>query len=348
MPVRGPATDEAPATGDVPPQDDDPAPASETAQASEAPELAPAAEAANAQGRKGSRGRRRRKRSLWRELPILVAIALILAVVIKTYAVQAFFIPSGSMENTLKVNDRVLINKLIYDFRAVHRGDIVVFNGDGTWNPGPLPRPSNFFAEFADGFASMFGFGPAGEIYVKRVIGVPGDHVACCDAQGRVTVNNVPLNERSYLYPGEEPSQIRFNITVSEGHVWVMGDHRGVSEDSRYHLGSPGGGAIPESSILGRAFVIIWPPSRWRILPIPGTFQQSALNGKTAGAGASDPAAALDGARLASASPAVPLTLGFAAAVPLTWLQRRIRRLAGDAYPTLARMLMNWRTLRVK
>jgi len=320
MSVGEPTTDDVPGQEAGSPADDEPAPASETAQAGEAKEPAADTEPAVVPARKGRRGRRRRKRSLWRELPILIAVALVLAVVIKTYAVQAFFIPSGSMENTLDVNDRVLINKLVYDFRGVHRGDIVVFNGDGTWNPGPLPGSSNFFAEFANGFASMFGFGPAGEIYVKRVIGLPSDHVACCDAQGRVTVNNVPLNEGSYLYPGEVPSQIRFNINVPEGHVWVMGDHRSVSEDSRYHLVSPGGGAIPESSILGRAFVIIWPPSRWRILPIPDTFQKSAF----------------------------PLTLGFAAAVPLTWLQRRLRRLPCRTRLTLPRMVMNWRTLRVK
>jgi signal peptidase I len=218
------------------------------------------------------------------------------------------------MQNTLDINDRVLINKLVYDFRGIHRGDIVVFNGDGTWNPGPLPGNSNFFSDFASGFASMFGFGHASDIYVKRVIGLPGDRVACCDAQGRVTVNNVPLNEGSYLYPGDAPSQIRFSVTVPADHLWVMGDQRNVSEDSRYHLGSPGGGAIPESSVLGRAFVIIWPPSRWRFLPIPDTFQQPALNARPAAA------AGLVGARLQPAGPGVPLALGLAAAVPVTWL----------------------------
>jgi signal peptidase I len=299
-----------------------------------------------------TRTRRRRKRSFWRELPILVVIALILAVLIKTYAIQAFFIPSGSMENTLDINDRVLINKLVYDFRSIHRGDIVVFNGDGTWNPGTIPGNSNFFAEFADGFASMFGFGHASDIYVKRVIGLPGDHVACCDAQGRVTVNNIPLDESSYLYPGDAPSEVRFNIIVPAGHIWVMGDHRSVSEDSRYHLGSPGGGAIPESAVLGRAFVIIWPPSRWRFLPIPATFDQPSLNGRKS----QDAAAALVGARLEPEGPAVPLALGFAAAVPLTLLTRlraRARSLAGSgpavrSEPSGARMVTNWRTLRLK
>ena len=218
----------------------------------------------------GRPARPRKKRSFWREFPILVVVALLLAVVIKTYAIQAFFIPSGSMENTLEINDRVLVNKLVYDVRSIHRGDIVVFNGDGSWDPGTAPGNTNFVEKFVDGFASMFGFGHPGDILIKRVIGLPGDHVACCDAQGRVTVNGVPLTEQSYLYPGDAPSEIRFNIVVPPGRLWVMGDHRLISDDSRDHLGDPGGGTVPENAVIGRAFVIIWPLSRWRFLPIPG------------------------------------------------------------------------------
>jgi signal peptidase I len=282
------------------------------------------------------RGRNRRKRSFMREFPILVVVALLLAVVIKTYALQAFFIPSGSMENTLNINDRVLINKLVYDFRGIHRGDIVVFNGDGSWDPGAVPVSQNFVAEFVSNFQGMFGFGHPGDIYVKRVIGLPGDHVACCNAQGRVTVNGVALNESPYLYPGEAPSMIRFNIVVPSGRLWVMGDHRLVSDDSRGHLGMPGGGTVPESAVLGRAFVIIWPPSRWRFLPIPGTFEQSALSKAaslaapaadlgTPAATRATPAAAVAKAAAAAVGPALPLTLGFAGALPLTWAQRRAR-----------------------
>ena len=268
-----------------------------------------------------------------------MVIALLLAVVIKTYAIQAFFIPSGSMENTLEINDRVLVNKLVYDVRGIHRGDIVVFNGDGSWDPGTPPRNTNFLVKFGQGFASMFGFGHPGDILIKRVIGLPGDKVACCDAQGRVTVNGVPLTEQSYLYPGDSPSEIRFNIVVPPGRLWVMGDHRLISDDSRNHLGEPGGGTVPENAVIGRAFVIIWPPSRWRILPIPETFQQAKLNaaapaadaaalpasGGTAALPASGGTAGLLSARLEPSSPALPLALGFAAAVPVTWLQRRAR-----------------------
>jgi signal peptidase I len=274
--------------------------------------------------------RKRRQRSFWRELPILIAVALLLAVVIKTYAIQAFYIPSGSMENTLEINDRVLVNKIVYHLRDIHRGDIVVFNGNGSWDPGlPVPVNGNVFQQFADGFSSMFGFGHPGDILIKRVIGIPGDHVACCDPQHRVTVNGVPLNEQSYLYPGSAPSLSRFNIVVPPGRLWVMGDNRFFSDDSRDHQGDPGGGTIPESAVIGRAFIIIWPPSRWRILPIPATFTQPALNASAAAppaVGAQSAAgAAVLSARAEPTGQAVPLTLGFAGAVPLTWLQRRVR-----------------------
>jgi signal peptidase I len=281
--------------------------------------------------------RKRRQRSFWRELPILIAVALLLAVIIKTFAIQAFWIPSGSMENTLEINDRVLVNKIVYHIRDIHRGDIVVFNGDGSWDPGTIPVTGNIFQQFGAGFASMFGFGHPGDILIKRVIGIPGDRVACCDAQGRVTVNGVPLNEGSYLYPGSAPSLSRFNIVVPSGRLWVMGDNRFYSDDSRDHQGDPGGGTVPESAVIGRAFIIIWPPSRWRLLPIPATFEQPALNGSHAAAvsisgsaGGAQPAALLS-VRAEPAGPAIPLTLGFAGAVPLTWLQRRVRlRLAAN------------------
>jgi signal peptidase I len=276
-------------------------------------------------GPRSGRRRKRKQRSFWRELPILIAVALLLAVVIKTFAIQAFWIPSGSMENTLEINDRVLVNKIVYHTRDIHRGDIVVFNGDGSWDPGTVPVNGNIFQQFGAGFASMFGFGHPGDILIKRVIGIPGDRVACCDAQGLLTVNGVALTEQSYLYPGAAPSQTHFGpVTVPPGRLWVMGDNRLYSEDSRGHMGDPGGGTVPESAVIGRAFIIIWPPSRWRILPIPATFEQPALNGSHA---AEPPAAGRDllTARAEPAGQVEPLVLGFAGALPLTWLQRRVR-----------------------
>jgi signal peptidase I len=287
-----------------------------------------------AEPRSGQRGKRRR--SFWRELPVLIAIALVLALVIKSFVVQAFWIPSGSMENTLEVNDRVLINKLVYHLRPIHRGDIVVFDGTGSWNFGP-PADSNIFSKAVSELEGIVGISHDSAIYIKRVIGLPGDHVVCCNA-GQVTVNGVPLSESSYLYPGNQPSADNFSITVPPGRLWVMGDHRGVSYDSRGHQGDPGGGTIPESGVLGRAFVIIWPPSRAGFLDIPATFEQPQLNAQTAAAAneaaanaaAGGSAAALEsaldnGTPVRPASSPLPLALGFAGAVPLTWLQRRVR-----------------------
>jgi signal peptidase I len=226
----------------------------------------------------------RRKRPFWRDLAVIVIAALILTILLKAFVVQVFSIPSGSMENTLLPGDRILVNKMVYRFRSIERGDIVVFSGSGSWDP-PSPPASVW-----DDVTSLFGIAGPGTDYVKRVIGVPGDHVVCCNALGQVTVNGVALSEKSYIYPGAAPSQIRFNITVPPDRLWVMGDNRADSDDSRYRIGDPGGGTIPESAVVGRAFVIIWPLSKISDLPIPNTFQQAGLRAAAAVATAPPPA----------------------------------------------------------
>jgi signal peptidase I len=273
--------------------------------------------------------KRPRRRSFWRELPVLIVVALVLALVIKTYVIQAFYIPSASMENTLDIGDRILINKLVYDFRGIHRGDVVVFDGSGSWDPVAPPASPNIFSRVWGDIEGIVGISHDSTIYIKRVIGLPGDHVKCCNAKGQVTVNGVPLSEKSYLYPGNAPSAQPFSITVPQGRLWVMGDHRAVSYDSRGHMGDPGGGTIAESAVLGRAFVIIWPPSRWGFLNIPATFEQPKLNASAAAAGGSSTALAAamnNGTPVRPAPSPLPLALGFAGAVPLTWLQRTARR----------------------
>ncbi len=276
-----------------------------------------------------ARSRKRRRISWWAELLLLFALALSIMLVIKTYVVQAFYIPSSSMESTLDIGDKVLVNKLVYHFRSIERGDVIVFNGEGSWDP-PSPAASSdpvvrLASKFGHAVVGLFGISPGVHDYIKRVVGLPGDHVACCDAQGRVTVNGVPLHEKSYLYPGNPPSTTKFHVTVPAGYLWVMGDHRNVSYDSRGHVGDPGGGAIPESQVVGRAFLILWPPSRFRVLPIPATFTK--LNaGQALGARAIGELAV----------PAAPFVLAGSVAVPLTWLDRRRRAGSKLAVPPLA------------
>jgi signal peptidase I len=276
-----------------------------------------------------------RPRNILVEFVALAAIALTLTLIIKSYVVQAFYIPSGSMQNTLAIGDRVLVNKMVYDFRGIHRGDIVVFDGAGTWNPGVPGTPQNLFVRLWDDLAGVFGVGQ-GNIYIKRVIGLPGDRVACCNARGQITVNGVPLDESSYLYPGDQSGSgdVRaYSIVVPPGSLWVLGDHRSISFDSRGHMGDPGGGAIPEKAVLGRAFVIIWPLSQLNILNIPATFQQPRLNASAAAPAGSSAAAvaALDrGITVRQAWTPLPLALGFAGALPLAWVRRRAwHRMAG-------------------
>jgi signal peptidase I len=293
--------------------------------------------------RPGSGRRPRKGRSFWRELPVLIVVALAIALVIKTFVVQAFYIPTGSMQNTLEIGDKVLVNKLVYHFRSIQPGDIIVFNGDGSWEPEPAPASSSSdpvvrlydatLNPLFHSIAGLFGTAPGQTDFIKRVIGVPGDHVACCNAAGDVTVNGVALHEQSYLFPGNPPSLTRFSITVPPGRLWVMGDHRTISWDSRGHTQDPGGGTIPENMVIGRAFMIVWPPSRWRILPIPSTFGQPGINSPSRSAAAAASARSAAAARVAAAGTAVapsapylPLEAGFVAALPLTWLQRRLRR----------------------
>jgi signal peptidase I len=278
------------------------------------------------------------------EMVVLFAIALTIALLIKSFVVQPFFIPSGSMEDTLLVGDKVLVNKVVYDLRPIGRGDIVVFDGAGSWDPPAVPTAANSnpvarvyndtLGRLFNSIEGLFGTSPGQTDYIKRVIGIPGDHVVCCNAHGQITVNGVPLQESSYLIPGASPSTGHFNVVVPPGRLWVMGDNRIDSADSRLHdcsysdpdasvtcVAYDRDGTVPESAVIGRAFMIVWPPSRIKILPVPSTFGQPGLN-KPAGSHA---AAELDvGMPVHPSAPYLPLAGGFALAVPLTVARRRL------------------------
>ena len=214
---------------------------------------------------------RRRRLSLWQESALLLALAVVLAVVIKSLFLQAFYIPSASMEPGLVKDDRILVQKISYWNGDPQRGDVIVFRDpDGWLGPGPELNA-------LQSALSTVGLYPTGGHLVKRVIGVGGDEVVCCDPQGRVTVNGVPLDEKPYLKKGSAPSEREFEVEVPEGRLWVMGDNRANSEDSRFHRQLPGGGSIPESAVVGKVWAIVWPIGRWDRMETPETVTQSDL-----------------------------------------------------------------------
>ncbi|MFE2145979.1 signal peptidase I [Streptomyces sp. NPDC059456] len=198
----------------------------------------------------------------WRGAAVLGVLCTTFLLLLSNFVVQPFLIPSRSMEPTLRVGDRVLVNKLAYRFgEQPRRGDVVVFDGTGSFVPEHAD--GNPIGGALAGAASALGIGEPSETdFVKRVVGVGGDDVVCCDTGGRIKVNGVPVDE-PYLYPGDAPSQVPFRIVVPVGTLWVMGDHRSQSRDSRDHLGEPGGGMVPVDKVIGRADWIGWPVSRW-------------------------------------------------------------------------------------
>jgi signal peptidase I len=269
----------------------------------------------------GASSRRSRKRgeakkgSLLRELPVLLLIAFVLALVVKTFFVQAFFIPSGSMEQTLHgctgcTGDRVLVNKVPYWFGEPEPGEIVVFKGPDTWTPEvSVAEPTNWFSGAMLWLGRTVGVAPPSEDdFVKRVIATAGQTVQCCDA-GRVTVDGKALDE-PYIFENTPIESRAFGpVTVPEGRLWVMGDHRSASADSKAHIGDRYGGTIGVDDVIGKAAVIVWPVSRFGLLASPD------IQGTD------------DGAMALGAS-AAPMAIGVAGAVPVVaWRRRRDSRL---------------------
>jgi signal peptidase I len=216
------------------------------------------------------------------EVVVVVGLALVLALVVKTFLVQAFYIPSESMERTLLVGDRVLVSKLTPGPFDLRRGDIVVFKDPGGWLTPQAEPDDGAFRTALRATLTFVGLLPqdSGEHLIKRVIGLPGDRVACCDSAGRMTVNGTALDE-TYLQPGIDPSAKTFTVTVPAGRMWVQGDNRPFSQDSRYNMTLPGGGTVPLSDVVGKAFVVVWPLDRAGGLGAP----DSVFSGVPAGGG---------------------------------------------------------------
>ncbi|WP_250001735.1 signal peptidase I [Actinoplanes sp. M2I2] len=201
----------------------------------------------------------KRRSSFWRELPILLGVAVLVAVLVRAFVLQTFYIPSPSMEHTLNVLDRVLVNKLVYDFREPHRGEIIVFEAPAAWQPGT-----------------------EGEDFIKRIIGVPGDTISYKTSVGKLEINGVVLDE-PYIYRGEDgqqddPADRDFEVTVPEGRLWVMGDHRSASGDSLEHYNDSDSNVqeatISEDSVVGRAFTVFWPVGRATWLTVPDSYSK--------------------------------------------------------------------------
>ena len=202
----------------------------------------------------------RNKGSLLKELPILIVVALVVSLFIKSFLVQFFYIPSGSMENTLQIQDRVAVNKVPYISDNIKRGDIVVFRDPNNWLPENVENSSNSLVAKAKSLLVTVGVlpNPAKQYLVKRVIGVAGDRVVCCTEGKKLSINGVEVTE-PYIYGGDAPSDMKFDVTVPEGKLWVLGDHRGASADSRYHQEDINSGFVPLERISGRVVAVIWP-----------------------------------------------------------------------------------------
>lgn len=226
---------------------------------------APAADAA------GDSASPRRPRRLWllvRDVLVIVLIAVVVSFLVKTFLVRSFFIPSSSMEQTLQIDDRILVDELTPRFGGYDRGDVVVFRDPGGWLPQTLDPDRSFAVEAVDWMLALVGISApdSKDHLIKRIIGVAGDHVVCCNAIGQIEINGVPVDESEYLNLAEgqsAPDEVPFDVTVPDGSLWVLGDNRDHSRDSRYNVDQPSRGFVPVDNVVGRAFLLTWPFSRF-------------------------------------------------------------------------------------
>jgi signal peptidase I len=224
----------------------------------------------------------RRKRTFLQEFPVLIVIALVVSLFIKTFVVQFFYIPSGSMENTLQIDDRVAVNRIPFIANDIKRGDVVVFRDPDNWLPAADLGDSPFVIAKLKSALVAVGVlpNPAKQYLVKRVVGVAGDRVICCNNNGKLTVNGKEMNE-PYIFAGNVPSDMNFDVTVPKGKLWVMGDHRGASADSRFHQEDINKGFVPLNRITGRVLAVIWPIKNISLVPNVDALNQPAEKPKT-------------------------------------------------------------------
>ena len=202
-----------------------------------------------------------------RDILVIFVVALLVSFLVKTFLVRSFYIPSASMEQTLQIDDRILVNELVPDLVGLERGDVIVFRDPGGWLP-PSPEPDQPpLAAAADWVLSLVGLSASDsdDHLIKRLVGLPGDHVVCCNALGQMSVNDVPLAEPYVVIPAgkTDVSDVAFDVVVPENSLWVMGDNRYNSRDSRFNREQPGDGFVPVDNVVGRAFVISWPTANW-------------------------------------------------------------------------------------
>jgi signal peptidase I len=225
--------------------------------------------------------KRSRSRSIGlflRDILLILLAAIVISFLIKTFLIRSFYIPSGSMEHTLEINDRIIVNELVPELVPISRGDVVVFTDPGGWLEPKAPPVQTDVEKFFDGVLSVVGLTApdSNDHLIKRVIGLPGDTVECCTDFGLLTVNGVPIEE-PYINlpdPGDDAATLDFSVTVPDGYLWVMGDNRYNSRDSSAHIDEPSKGFVPISSVVGRAMLISWPTARWTWLDdYPATFQ---------------------------------------------------------------------------
>ncbi|WP_458111205.1 signal peptidase I [Arthrobacter sp. R1-13] len=213
----------------------------------------------------------------WRFVLLALVVAVVISGLFRSLLLDIYYIPSASMEPLFETGDRILVSRTDLQKQPIGRGDVVLFDGRGTF--APLNSGQGPLLDAASGLGHWIGLTGSDTTYVKRVIGLPGDHVVCCGTDGRLTVNGQFLEE-PYVYDGDAPSKQKFSVIVPPGRLWLLGDHRAMSADSRSLLGAPGGGMVPLDRVIGRPVQIIWPLDRFGSVERPSKAETTTKDGQ--------------------------------------------------------------------